>query len=279
MAPRFLTMALALAAVAVLSACGSSSRSSAPSKTTVTLGQAPAGTVSVAWNPATKRITATFDMYGFTPSSSHAVHIHQGGCVNQGPVVVPFPDVSAGPGGAIKTSETSPVAAPNGIPAGSYLNIHLAPSAQLGSPGSLGFTPIACADLPRGATSAATLTMKTPPQAGRHPSGSAQLSYDEASNTLTVSVTAEGLPPSSTHAAHIHLGSCQAQGTVRYPLNPVTAGADGSASVTTVIRDVPSAPPASRWYVNLHMGSPSQIMSNGSPTLLFAPILCDNVAG
>ncbi len=280
-AHRVLTSVLALAAATTLAACGSSSHSSSsvPSKVNVSLTHAPAGSVALSWSPTTKKITANFTMYGFTPGSSHAVHIHHGSCANQGPVVIPFPDVSAGTGGAVNASLSSSVAAPGGIPTGSYLNVHLAPSAQLGSPGSLGFTPIACADIPSASTTAANLTMQAPPQAGQHPSGAAQVSYDSATKTLTVLVTATGLTPSSAHAVHIHTGSCQSQGPVKYPLDTVTANASGSASVSTVVKNVTSAPPATGWYVNVHMGSPSQIQASGQPTLLFAPILCGNVTG
>ncbi len=278
---RVVTGVLALAAATTLAGCGSSSPSSSPqaSKVAVALSHAPAGTVTLSWSPTTKKITADFHMYGFTPNSSHAVHIHHGSCAQQGNVVVPFPDVAAGAGGAVDASASSSITAPGGIPADSYLNVHLAPSAQLGSPGSLGFTPIACADIPSGSTRSAALTMQAPPQPGQHPSGAAHISYDAATKTLTVLLTATGLAPSSAHAAHIHSGSCQSQGPVKYPLDTVTANATGSASVTTVVKDVASAPPASGWYVNVHMGSPSQIQSGSSPTLLFAPILCGNVHG
>jgi hypothetical protein len=88
-----------------------------------------------------------------------------GRCANQGNV--PFPDISAGTGGAVKAGLTSSITAPGGFPADSYLNVHLTPSARLGKPGSLGFTPIACADIPPGATTSATLIMQAPTQASR----------------------------------------------------------------------------------------------------------------
>ena len=282
--PRVVTRALALAVVTTVAACSSSSSpsspSSVPTKVGVVLDHAPVGTVSLKWSATTKTITANFNMHGFTPDTSHAVHIHHGSCANQrNGGGIPFPDISAGTGGAVKASLTGSVTAPGGIPADSYLNVHLAPSAQLGKPGSLGFTPIACADVPSGSTTSATLTMQALPQAGQHPSGAAHVSYDAATKTLTVLLTATGLAPSSAHAAHIHLGSCQTQGPVKYPLDTVTANASGSASVTTVFKKVASGPPAGGWYVNLHMGSPNQILSSGKPTLLFAPILCGNVPG
>ena len=78
-----------------------------------------------------------------------------------GDVLVPFPDVTANDGGAIDTTVTSSQPSAAGLAAGSFLNIHLAPAAQLGGPGSLGYTPISCADLTPAAPT--TVTMAPPP--------------------------------------------------------------------------------------------------------------------
>ncbi|MHB1535822.1 MAG: hypothetical protein ACYC1D_14690, partial [Acidimicrobiales bacterium] len=140
--------ALAIAAAALtLAACGTSkststspttsaATSTAPTATStapinVTLDHMPAGTVHLTWNPTSKHLVAAFDMYGFTPASSHAVHLHSGSCLNQGKVLIPFPDLTANSGGAFTESLTSAIATPNGIPAGTYLNVHLAPTSQL----------------------------------------------------------------------------------------------------------------------------------------------------
>ena len=57
----------------------------------------------LSWSPATTLITTTVDMHGFTPSSSHAMHIHPGTCADQTqPPSVPFPDISAGAEGAVQ---------------------------------------------------------------------------------------------------------------------------------------------------------------------------------
>ncbi len=62
-----------------------------------------------------------------------------------------------------------------------------------------------------------------------------------------------------------------------YPLNDLVAKADGVAETTTVINNVDQAPPASGWYVNIHLGEHDQVEKDGKPTLLFAPILCGNI--
>ena len=281
---RFM-MAAAVVAASV-AACGSSptqpSTSSqatasraAASPVNVPLGDQPSGTVTLSWDPQTKNVTAQLQMVGFTPGSSHAMHIHQGSCAAQGDVLVPFPDVTANDGGAIDTTVTSSQPSAAGLAAGTFLNIHLAPAAQLGGPGSLGYTPISCADITPAAST--TVTMAPPPQPGQHPQGSAKLTYDPAKQTLSVAATASGLVAGSAHAVHIHLGSCASQGAVKYPLNDLVASPTGTAETTTVIQNVDQAPPASGWYVNVHLGSSSQIQQNGQPTLYFQPIICGNI--
>ncbi len=281
---RFI-MAAAVVAASV-AACGSSptqpSTSSQPtasraaaSPVNLPLGDQPSGTVTLSWDPQTKNVTAKLQMVGFTPGSSHAMHIHQGSCAAQGDVLVPFPDVTANDGGAIDTTVTSSQPSAAGLAAGTFLNIHLAPAAQLGGPGSLGYTPISCADITPAASTA--VTMAPPPQPGQHPQGSAKLTYDPAKKTLSVDATASGLVAGSAHAVHIHLGSCASQGAVKYPLNDLVASPTGTAETTTVIQNVDQAPPASGWYVNVHLGSSSQIQQNGQPTLYFQPIICGNI--
>jgi hypothetical protein len=279
-------MAVAVVVAACVAACGSSSTPSstttsatasgvAGSPVNVALGDQPSGTVALSWDPQTKNVSAKLQMVGFTPGSSHAMHIHQGSCASQGDVLVPFPDVTANDGGAIDTTVTSSQPSAAGLAAGTFLNIHLAPAAQLGAPGSLGYTPISCADITPSAST--TLTMAPLPEPGQHPQGSAKLIYDPAKKALSVAVTASGLVAGSEHAVHIHLGSCGSQGVVKYPLDDLVASPTGAAETTTAIQNVDQAPPASGWYINVHLGSSSQIEQNGQPTLYFQPIICGNI--
>lgn len=279
-------MAVVAVATATVAACNSTSTQSPTSTSaattvaagapiTVPLTSQPSGTVTLNWDPQTKNVTAALKMSGFTPGSSHAMHIHQGSCEAQGNVLVPFPDVIADNAGAINTTVTSAQPSESGLAPGTLLNIHLAPADQLGSPDSLGYTPISCADITPAAST--TLTMAPLPQAGRHPRGSTTLTYDSEKKTLSVTTTATGLPAGTAHAQHVHLGTCDSQGAVKYPLDDLVASATGAAEVTTVIQNVDQAPPATGWYVNVHLGSMSQIEQNGQPTLYFEPIICGDV--
>ena len=247
-----------------------------PAQIIVPLGNEPSGTVTLNWDSQTKYITAKLDMVGLTPGSTHAMHIHQGNCVDQGDILVPFLDVTADDHGTINTTVMSAQPSENGLAAGTLLNIHLAPANEMGNPGSQTYMPISCADI--NPATGTTLQMAPLPQFGNHPQSQAILNYDPTAKTLTVTARATGLVAGSAHAVHIHSGSCDSQGEVKYPLNDLVAKGDGVAETTTVIQNVDQAPPASGWYVNVHLGAHDQIEKDGKPTLYFAPILCGNVS-
>ncbi|MDG3009856.1 CHRD domain-containing protein [Rhodococcus sp. D2-41] len=271
------------AAALTLAGCSSASNppsgtSAAPPPKTIGLAAMPVGTATLSWDPNTQDIAVALAMHGFTPSSSHAMHIHPGTCADQRtPPSVPLPDLVADAGGSVQqTVHSEP--APEGIPANSYLNVHLAPAATLGPPGGVGMTSLACADIPAGTSPHGPVTLKLHPS-GTAPTGTATLAYDKAAHTLKVTVVAQGLRPDTAHAVHLHQGTCDAQGSVVHPLPELTAGADGSAHATITLDDITSPPPATGWYVNVHLGSSDQITHDGAPTELFAPILCGDVNG
>lgn len=109
------------------------------------------------------------------------------------------------------------------------------------------------------------------------PRGNATLVYDPARQTISVTVNASGLTR-GTHAAHIHLGSCQNQGGVQYMLMDFTANRFGQiVDETRTVTGVTSPVPATGWYLNLHQGNSNTILSNGQPTIAFRPLLCANV--
>jgi len=106
----------------------------------------------------------------------------------------------------------------------------------------------------------------------RHtPFGTATLTWDPQSENLTVTISLVGLAGNSTHPNHIHVGDCDDNGPILYPLNNLVANAAGDAQATTVIPEVEGGIPASGWYINVHNG----------PTLATPdeaiPIACGNV--
>ena len=111
------------------------------------------------------------------------------------------------------------------------------------------------------------------------PRGRAAISYDAQRRTLTVTVQASGLTP-GPHAAHIHLGSCQSQGPVKYMLADLVANRHGRiAHAVRVFTHVTTPIPAHGWYLNIHQGNSGDILRNGQPTILFRPLLCANIRG
>jgi Cu/Zn superoxide dismutase len=109
------------------------------------------------------------------------------------------------------------------------------------------------------------------------PKGSVVIAYDQAKQTISVTVNASGFTP-GLHAAHIHVGNCAAQGPVRYPLADFTAGKDGRiVNQTRVITHVTTPLHATGWYLNLHQGNSRNIVANGSPTINFRPLLCADI--
>jgi hypothetical protein len=94
---------------------------------------------------------------------------------------------------------------------------------------------------------------------------------------MRVEVKATGLMPRTSHAVHLHAGSCEAQSSLLYPLTDVTADGSGAADVTSTLKSVANRPPAFGWYIDMHVGSSSDITSAGLPTPQAAPLLCGNI--
>ena len=71
--------------------------------------------------------------------------------------------------------------------------------------------------------------------------------------SFTVSIKLTGLTPFSSHASHVHLGSCTTQGGIAYALLQVVADPHGNASATTRVAEDYTLP-RTGWYVNVHLG-------------------------
>jgi CHRD domain len=109
------------------------------------------------------------------------------------------------------------------------------------------------------------------------PRGRATIAYNARRHTLTVTVHASGITP-GPHAAHIHLGSCQAQGPVLYMLKDLVASRLGRIRhAVRVFTNVTSPIPARGWYLNIHQGNSGNILRNGQPTIFFRPLICANI--
>jgi CHRD domain len=239
----------------------------------------PTGTVRV-WRDLQGMLQIQLDLYGLTPGSVHTVSIDGPRSTALEPEVR-FPAFGADSSGRANAMLTALNRA-GALQTGSRVSFRL---------GTYGGT--AGLDLPAEELIAQSAVLPDHPD-GRQsvviprsygPAGSyqgrlhgwAKISYSAATRTLSVTVTAFGLPP-GPHAAHLHLGSCQDQGGVKYMLADYVANASGDiADQTRTVTDVSAAPPSHGWYINLHLGDSKAILASGMPTLSFRPELCANI--
>jgi hypothetical protein len=251
--------------------------SAGPITERLSLSAMPNGTVTVTQD-RDGHYTAHVKAYGVTPGSAHEVEIDAPDTT--GPVVR-FGAVSANASGMIDASITS-VDTDTRLPSGARFVIRLGDNTG---------------DFNRNAVAGEVIGQSTPLPAVPHGSsvpltavnqstsgaelgrlaGTATVTYDPARQTLAVTVSATGVGAGS-HAAHIHDGTCQAQGSVRYMLMDYTADAHGDiVNQTRTVTNVPAMPAAGSWYLNLHLGDSSSILGpNKQPALSFRPLLCTN---
>jgi len=77
---------------------------------------------------------------GLTPGTTHPIHIHQGVCNSNGPILYSLPALKPGPSGiAITTASILTTAIPTPGATGWYVNVHQGPTLN-----GAGATPIAC---------------------------------------------------------------------------------------------------------------------------------------
>lgn len=86
---------------------------------------------------------------------------------------------------------------------------------------------------------------------GNKAHGTATLTLDTKTHTMTVVLKVWGLAKDSKHPAHIHLFKDGKVGAILYPFSVVVADAKGYATVTNVFHNV-KAIDAGGWSVNVH---------------------------
>ncbi len=275
-----------ITAMLLLSACGKSSTPTtgatgtstttaatptSATSATVNLQKRPSGSAALAWTASNETLNAKVMLSGLAPNSTHPAAIHAGTCAQQGNVIYNVPNITADAHGNANTTATF-TGIKGGIPAKNWsLSIYNGPGMANASEQQI----IACGDITNTNTSTTAnqtvqvpLNSAPPSSVGQNPSGKAQLTLK--GTILTVVLTATGLAPNSSHAAHIHSGSCAMQGPVIHPLTTLNADAQGNATSTTTISGVQSIP-ASGWYVNVHNSADVSTQTG------FDPLLCGDV--
>jgi hypothetical protein len=239
----------------------------------------PTGTVRV-WRDMQGMLQIQLDLYGLTPGSSHIVSIDGPRSTALDPEVR-FPAFGTDSTGRVNATLTASSSV-GALQTGSRVSFRLGTydgTAGLGLPAEeLIAQSAVLPDHPDGRKSA-VIPRSYGPSGNYHGRlhGWVKISYSETARTLSVTVTAFGLPPGA-HAAHVHLGSCQDQGGVRYMLMDYVANASGDiVDQTRTVTGVSTAPPTGSWYLNLHLGDSKAILAHGMPTLSFRPELCANV--
>jgi hypothetical protein len=256
----------ALAAVATLAACGGSSAppaaqatNGAVQKASAKLVHVPTGTATIAYDAPTQVLTVSMHVTGAAPKVALPSHIHKGTCAGApGDILYTLNPGMADDKGVVDV--TTKVPNVPAVPTGAYVHFHTGPTT--GTPAEK--RSIVCADL---TGQPGQLTMGPNGAAGDNATGTATVSRDPGTKELAVKLVVDGLEPGTSHPAHIHIGTCEAQGPVAVPLTALQADAKGHAESTTTAK---GAPEIGTWYVNVHRGP-------GLAGPEFTPITCGNL--
>ena len=285
------SIVLGVAIIVLLSGCGGAAKANAlpltqgvpaqtPSPTPTAVGVAPLlpqplGPATLTWDPTNgNTLTVNLSVTGLAPASPanyasapYPAEIGSGSCQQPGKVVHQLNAVTADQYGAAN-STTTIKGVTGGIPAKDWYVALRAPAAA-----NQQATLLACGPVlnPTPSTTEKQ-TVKTVLhgmvlRGGEAAAGAAKLVLN--GTTLTVTVAIAGLAPGSKHDAHIHSGSCAKQGPVVYPLETITADANGRANVVTTIHGVKAI--SNDWYVHIHNGTDLTTQAG------YQPIACGNV--
>lgn len=284
-------MVLGVAIIVLLSGCGGAAKANAlpltqgapaqtPSPRPTAVGVAPLlpqplGPATLTWDPTNgNTLTVDLSVTGLAPASPasyaskpYPAEIGSGSCQQPGKVVHQLNAVTADQYGAAN-STTTIKGVTGGIPAKDwYIALH-APAAANQQGTLLACGPV----LNPNASTTQKQTVKTVLHGmvlhgGEAAAGAAKLVLN--GTTLTVTVAVAGLAPGSKHDEHIHSGSCAKQGPVVYPLETITADADGRANVVTTIHGVKAI--SNDWYVHIHNGTDLTTQAG------YQPIACGDV--
>ena len=241
------------------------------------LKHSPIASADLTWNAANQQLQVTIKATGLAPNSTHPVHVHVGTCANnaQGQMLYTLTPLKADNHGNGK-SDTNIKGVQTGIPAsGWYVNIHNGPTLNT----ELEARPIACGDIKTTQAAAQAnqkvhldLVATTAPD--ENVQGTASFGVTK-NNAIVLTLTVHGLIPHTMHMAHIHVGSCEAQGPVLYMLQTVAADANGNAKTqTTIDPNKFTNLPASQLYINIHEAEDTNGMKIQQG---FNPIACGNI--
>jgi hypothetical protein len=193
---------------------------------------------------------------GLRPGTTYSAAIRSGTCGQKKPVAYNLPALTAAANGAASLATHVPSRV---LPfMGWYLTVTERDAAQ---------TPIACGILfgpdmtitirPAGASKVNGVAIVL----GNMDTRGGMAGHDQGADVV---VLAQGLPPGTVHADHLHLGACGSNGAVKYPLTPLVADRDGNAVASTFFKDMHVLRPGLSLYIH---------------DARMRPIACGNVTG
>jgi hypothetical protein len=223
--------------------------------------------MSITYDPATRVAHTTLNMAGLSPGGTAITVVLNGSCAAPGGVAWRGAPFTADANGRLSNFVVN-YAHVNGVPTNHVVAIE---TIQGGNETRSNYL-LACgpiASTKSAGTNSGSVTLgQVPGVANGAVSGSATATL--AKGSLTITLKASGLPPGSTHASALHLGSCEWLDAVLYDLPKLTADSSGNASASITIDHAQAISPTNNWYIAIDYNSTLN-------RAYFMPVSCGNV--
>jgi hypothetical protein len=223
--------------------------------------------MSITYDPSARTAHTALNMAGLSPGGTAVTVVLNGSCAAPGGVAWRGAPFTADTRGRVSNFVVN-YANVNGVPTNHVVAIETVKGGNETRANYL----LACGPIAStksaGANSASVTLGSVPGAANGAVSGSGTLTLD--TGALTITVNASGLVPGSTHAATLHLGSCQWLDAVLYDLPRLVADNSGNASSTITINHAQPISAANNWYIAIDNNS---TLNRSYPM----PMSCGNV--
>jgi len=223
--------------------------------------------MSIAYDPATRVAHTVLNMAGLSPGGTAVAVVLNGSCAAPGGVAWRGAPFTVDANGRLSNFVVN-YAHVNGVPTNHVVAIE---TIQGGNETRANYL-LACGPIAStktaGANSGSVSLGSVPGVANGAVSGNATATL--ANGSLTITLKASGLPPGSTHASALHLGSCQWLDAVLYDLPKLTADSSGNASASITIDHAQAISPTNNWYIAVDYSSTLN-------RAYFMPISCGTV--
>jgi hypothetical protein len=207
------------------------------------LAHAPAGSMSITYDPATRVAHTVLNMAGLSPGGAAVAVVLNGSCAAPGGVAWRGAAFTADTHGRVSDFVVN-YANVNGVPTTHVVAIE---TVQGGNETRANYL-LACSPIASTGNNKGSVNLGPVPGAvDGNITGSATLA--QANGSLVVTVKATGLQPGSTNATALDLGSCQWQDYVLYDLPPMTADSSGNGQVAMTIQNAQPISASNNWYV------------------------------